>query len=162
MAGITYVRFQMDISSTIMFLVMIIGFSIFKIVKLDTEYDEYVILAGLSFFTIVSLRRFEHIATKMLSDKSIRLTANEHIFYEYAIIMTLGSVSCYIFFYKGLYGLYQLFSSFSWYLLFFRIFIIIVAGSFAKSISNLIDVFNWLKHDTWQDSDKFNRRYKED
>ena len=148
---IDYWRLKNEIFTTNIFLTAIIGFSIYKIIK-QTELDffDQVILIVLSVITIIILSIFSSKATKMLKNGDVGLSFIEKFFYGTGIIFLAG-ITGYIFFLKGFFGLFQLFKSFSWYLLFFRIFII-YATSFIvkKSVIYILDAYKYLSNSTWE------------
>lgn len=150
MVNIEYLRLKKEISHIKIFLTIIIGFSIYNILKhTELDYFEPVMLIVLSVITIIPLSIFSSKATKMLKSGDVGLNLIENFFYGNAIIFLIG-ITGYVFFLKGLYGLYQLFNSFSWYLLFFRIIITYGASYMIYSLTYILDAYKYLSNGTWK------------
>jgi hypothetical protein len=152
MAGITYERFQEDSIKTILILVGIICFLIFKFIK-GTFSIEYILMFVCSITSIFALRTFLVHSKKMIEDQSYRMSSITITYLNFILIICLGLLSLYIFAIKGVYGTYKLFSSFSWLLLIFRIVVIIASSILMLAVERIQDVLKWLTINTWNKLD---------
>lgn len=149
MATVTYDQLKRELAKTISILILILGFAIYKMIKFQVT-TEYCLIATGSFLCIVGDVYFSIKSTKMLVNKSLVMNLFEVSTLKPVLIIFQGLIPIYIFCYKGLYGIYLLFDSFDWFLLFFRLLIIVISYHLTVSVGKIQDALKWLCQNTWQ------------
>ena len=149
MATVTYDQLKREIAKTISILIIILGFAIYKMFKNQVNTEYYILAIG-SFLCIVGNTYFSIKSTKMLVNKSLAMNLFEVSTLRPVLIIVQGLIPIYLFFYKGLFGIYLLFDSFDWFLLFFRLIIIVISYHLTVSVGKIQDALKWLSQNTWQ------------
>lgn len=148
MESISYKTCMQKLGVCLLILLGIIGFLSFKLIKYGYSLEYLILLAG-SILGLIAVSRLGIISKLALSEPDFKLKNYDHFFTGEVLIISLGIMSIYLFFVKGLYGLYELIHSFSWFLLFFRIMIIVLTFKLVSAVSVLQTVYKSIERKTY-------------
>lgn len=144
MESVTIEEFEKE-TQTVKFILIILGiFCAYRLIKGSVNLENVLILlvSIIGYFSVITLTR---ISVKKINNDSYKIPFIQSEVLGFFLIIVLGTLSCYLFFYKGIYGLYRLFYEFSFGKLLFRIIIFFYALFFGKALSKINTVFNSIK-----------------
>lgn len=145
MESVTIEEFEKETQTVKFILILLAAFCIYRIISAWYFNAENTIILTVSIIGYISVYSLSKIAVKKIKDDSFRIPFFQSLILGYVLILGLGSLSCYLLFYKGIYGLYNLLFEFSFRTLIFRLTVFFYALIFAKAISKLHTVFNSIK-----------------
>lgn len=148
MEKVTYSELIRKVGETVIIFVIIIVFSIYKLFA-DEFSNEFIFILIGSIIGIIASGRLGAIAKDALQSENFKISKSDSIFTGNVIVTGLSILSFYLFFVKGIYGIYLLFKIFSWYLLFFRLIIVILSYRLVLAISKMHTVFNSIKYNDY-------------
>ncbi len=140
MKSVTYSEYMGKTGESIIILVAIIVFCIYKLFKNSID-NEYIIIGTTSLIGIIAIGRLGSIVKKASQTDAFSISKIDSKITGLVIIYGLGLLSIYIFLVKGLYGIYLLFDNFTWTLLAIRVIIIFLSFRLVLAVSKIQTVF---------------------
>lgn len=136
MSRFTRIEIDHNVGQIVLYLIAVSAFLVYKLIYHISI--EYLIILSSCVIGIFTTYRTGNILKKAISNKGYyQVNFLDNVLTRFALMVILGALSFYLVFYKGIYGLLELTNEFSWFLLVFRISIIVIGAKMIHSLDKL-------------------------
>ena len=144
MERITSADIEYGVGRTVMYLIILIVFSTYKLFK-EISLDHVYILTSSIIGILISYRMGNILRSALSKNGNYQLKFIDKEITGIGLMIILGGLALYILLYKGFYSLYLLTEEFTWTLLVIRILVVFLGFKLLQSINKLQTGFNIVK-----------------